>query len=248
MALLMPSNVKEVHMYLPAQSKPKCTQKKAAVPTPAPGPSSVPVPTANSTTGGSNDADVAMKDATPSRTGSTDPNFVTSSTPSMFLSPLSQPVTSTLSSAITSVSQGKRKAASVVDSNAGSETASKRSRPLSATTKAQIEGSDAIKRLATVLENLSQGFDPPPSSVPGPSSLPARSAHSDDYIKQAADILMTFNLSPEQNNIIAGFMGEPANKSKVKFFLKFNKLSHKVWIQNVFDEIWERDIRRVQIE
>ena len=114
--------------------------------------------------------------------------------------------------------------------------------------KAQIEGSDAIKRLATALENMSQGFDPPPLSVPGPSSLPAQSAHSDDYIKQAADILMMFNLSPEQNNIIAGFMGKLVNKSKVKFFLKFNELSHKVWIQNVFDEIRERDVRRVQIE
>ena len=59
---------------------------------------------------------------------------------------------------------------------------------------------------------------------------------------------MTFNLSPEQNNIMAGFMSKPANKSKVKFFLKFNEPSHKVWIQNVFDEIWERDVRRVQIE
>ena len=59
---------------------------------------------------------------------------------------------------------------------------------------------------------------------------------------------MTFNLSPEQNNIIAGFMGELANKSKVKFFLKFNEPSRKVWIQNVFDEIWERDARRAQIE
>ena len=248
MAPLMPSNVKEAHTYLPAQSKPKHTQKKATAPAPAPGLSLAPVPAANSTTGGSNNADVTMKNATPSQTGSTDPNFVTPSTPSMFLSPLSQPVTSTSSSAITSVSQGKCKAASVVNSNARSETASKRSHPLSATMKAQIEGSDAIKRLATVLENMSQGFNPLPPSVPGPSSLPTRSAHSDDYIEQAADILMMFNLSPEQNNIMAGFMSEPANKSKVKFFLKFNELSHKVWIQNVFDEIWERDVRRVQIE
>ena len=59
---------------------------------------------------------------------------------------------------------------------------------------------------------------------------------------------MMFNLSPEQNNIMAGFMSEPENKLKVKFFLKFNELSCKVWIQNVFDEIGERDVRRVQIE
>ena len=104
MALLMPSNVKKAHMYLPAQLKLKCTWKKATAPAPAPSLSLAPVPTANSTAGGSNDANVTMKDATPSWTGSTNPNFITPLTPSMFLSPLSQPVTSTSSSTITSVS------------------------------------------------------------------------------------------------------------------------------------------------
>jgi hypothetical protein len=253
MASLMPSNSKELHLYRPSQSKPKRARKNAA-------PTVPPIPASAMTTttaiGSSNGADIVMKDTTSNLTDPSDPNLVTPSTPSTYLSRPSQSAISATSFAITSVSRGKRKAASIVDSAAGSEISAKRSRPLSATAKAQVESSDAMKRLANALENMTQNFDSydnplPPSSVPGlqASSSATQPVHNDEsYIEQATEVLMLFNLSPEQNNVIADYMGKPANRMKVIFFLKFDHLSREVWIHNVLNEIREREAKRAQAE
>lgn len=169
-----------------------------------------------------------------------DPNSISPSVPSSYLSH-SPPSRSTVSMSfgMTSVSRTKRKVSSVIGSNAESEGSQKRSRPVSATAQAKIDIGIAIQRMSQLLEDvIASTYQPislasvglPPN--PGPSN--------NDYIEQAAETLMSFNLSPSENHDLADYMSDPNNKSRVKFFLKFDNPSRKVWIKNVLTEIQAR--------
>ena len=48
---------------------------------------------------------------------------------------------------------------------------------------------------------------------------------------------MTFNLTPSENNDLTNYMSDPQNKTKVRFFLRFNTPSRDLWIKNTLSEI-----------
>ncbi|KAH0826451.1 hypothetical protein J3R83DRAFT_5441 [Lanmaoa asiatica] len=192
-----------------------------------------------------------------------DPNSIPPSTPSSYLSHPPQSTVSVVSTnMMTSINQRqtadstagsqtkserKRKADSVVGSQAGTTSSMKRSRPMSATAQAQASGADTLQKLVSFLGNMDpaalqpvsfaplgllQMQQPAPPPIPGPS----RSA-DDDYIDQAAEALMTFNLTPSENNDLANYMSDPQNKTRVRFFLRFDAPSCHLWIQNTLVEI-----------
>ena len=75
-----------------------------------------------------------------------------------------------------------------------------------------------------------QQFTPPP--------IPPQSTNDNYlYIDQAAEAHMTFNLTPSENNDLTNYMSNPQNKTKVRFFLRFDKSSHNLWIKNTHSEI-----------
>ena len=142
-------------------------------------------------------------------------------------------------------SERKRKADSVIGSQAGTTSLAKCSRPMSTTTQAQASRAEALQKLSSFLDNVGpamlqpvsfaslglpqmQQFTPPP--------IPPWSTN-DDYIDQAAEALMTFNLTPSENNDLANYMSNPQNKTKVRFFLRFNTPSCDLWIKNTLSEI-----------
>jgi hypothetical protein len=201
--------------------------------------------------------DVVMDDATPNPTGA-DPNIMKPSTPSTYLS---HPSLSTSSAAVTSVSRGKRKA-SGVDSTSAMSDNHKRSRPLSVTAQAQVDGSDAMRRLATVLEAMLEERDQKPLTmmVPQPTTMTQAAAagpsnlnstivtQNSRIIDQASDILISLSLPPDQTNAISAYMQNPANINNVQFFIKFNQESRDFWIKEVLNEIWSARAKRAQIE
>ena len=116
---------------------------------------------------------------------------------------------------------------------------------MSTTAQAQASRAEALQKLSSFLDNVGpamlqpvsftslglpqmQQFTPPP--------IPPQSTN-DDYIDQAAEALMTFNLTPSENNDLANYMSNPQNKTKVRFFLRFDTPSCDLWIKNMLSEI-----------
>ena len=178
-------------------------------------------------------------------TTSRDPNSIPPSTPSTFLTCPPQSTVS-MASTMTSVSQ-KRKVSSLIESNAGSEGSKKRSRPLSATAQAKADGDVALQRLSNFFKNINPLMLQPvtlaslglPQTQTQPHPTP-QATGDDDYSERAAEALMSLNLSPSENNNLADYMSDAQNKMRVKFFLKFDPPSHKLWIKNALAEIQAR--------
>ncbi|KIK73894.1 hypothetical protein PAXRUDRAFT_20400 [Paxillus rubicundulus Ve08.2h10] len=100
-----------------------------------------------------------LSPAPPSSSGA-DPNAMSTSAPSTFLSPS---VVSSTSSAVISVSRVKRKVSavtSIVDSEGSS---CKRTHPLTAQAQAQQAGGEAMQEMAAVVKNLVHSVAPAPS-------------------------------------------------------------------------------------
>ncbi|KAG9309701.1 hypothetical protein JVU11DRAFT_10377 [Chiua virens] len=220
-------------------------------------------------------AKMAVHDVDPNPTAPTssmfsDPNSIPPSTPSSeYLSsrPPAGPQ-STVSMASTSMmmsisqrqmvgsvagshsgSERKRKADSVIGSQAGGTTSSvKRSRPMSATAQAQTAGAEALQKLSMFFDNVNPAILQPvslaslglPQMLPHPlppTTIAPTQTSDNDYIEHAAEALMTFKLSPVENNDLANYMSDPQNKTRVKFFLKFDAPSRELWIKNTLAEI-----------
>ena len=61
--------------------------------------------------------------------------------------------------------------------------------------------------------------------------------NNDNYIKQAANALESFNLDPSQVNALADYMSEAEHMLHVKFFIKMKKDAQELWIMNTLAEI-----------
>ncbi|KAG9308446.1 hypothetical protein JVU11DRAFT_11939 [Chiua virens] len=146
-------------------------------------------------------------------------------------------------------SERKRKADSVIGSQAGGTTSSgKCSHPMSTTAQAQTAGAKALQKLSMFFDNMNLATLQPVSltslGLPQmllhpllPTTIAPTQTSDNDYIEHAAEALMTFKLSLVENNDLANYMSDPQNKTRVKFFLKFDAPSHELWIKNMLAEI-----------
>lgn len=257
MGPLMPSCGKEAHVYRPAQSKARRTprtRKGAGSSTTGVTPATA-APALTTHTAAATGSAITVTNDLEGVVMNDDPNFSKASTP---LTHLSLPSPSASSSAITSVSRGKRKASTSGVDSAGAASETKRSRPLSAQVQAQVKGSEAMDRLVNVLETMfgSHGGPLPTPPQPGTSSsaVPVPSVvvqNHDTYaaiIDQAGDALVTLNLPADQNIAISAYMRNPENIDNVRFFNKFNRESRESWIKEVLNEIWAAKARSAQIK
>ncbi|KAG9311628.1 hypothetical protein JVU11DRAFT_7857 [Chiua virens] len=131
-------------------------------------------------------------------------------------------------------SERKRKADSVIGSQASRTTSSvKCTCPMSATTQAQTAGAKALQKLSMFFDNVNPML---PHPLP-PTTIAPTQTSDNDYIEHATEALMIFKLSPVENNDLANYMSNPQNKTRVKFFLKFDALSCELWIKNTLAEI-----------
>lgn len=151
----------------------------------------------------------------------------------------------------------KRKVSSIVGSNAGSDSSQKRSRPLSAAAQAKLDANVAVQKISNFIDNIPPSvYQPITISSLGLSQLQAAGAQAqagpslsdghDAFIDAVADALVEFNLEPRDNNMLASYMSEAANRQSVRFFLKFNRASREEWIKNALDMIKSRNNDKAQ--
>jgi hypothetical protein len=161
-----------------------------------------------------------LSPAPPSSSGA-DPNAMSTSAPSSFLSPS---VVSSTSSAVTSVSRVKRKV-SAVTSIADSEGSSrKRTRPLTAAAQAQQAGGEAMQEMAAVVKNLVRNVASAPSV--------------DDPFGDAIDILSQHGeVTPQQRVDIGEYLALEKNRNQVILFRKFGEAERKEWLMRRLAEI-----------
>lgn len=138
-----------------------------------------------------------------------DPNVVSPSTPSSFLSPSQV----SGSSAVTSVSRAKRKMPSA-ESEAGSS-AYKRTRPLSSAAQAQQAGGVAMQEIATAIRDMSHNLAAPPV----------------DNFSAALDVLNKHKLTAEQRLDIGEYLSDSRNKNDATLFRKSNEEEQMLWLK-----------------
>ncbi|KIK72543.1 hypothetical protein PAXRUDRAFT_21865 [Paxillus rubicundulus Ve08.2h10] len=161
-----------------------------------------------------------LSPAPPSSSGA-NPNAMSTSTPSTFLSPS---VASSTSSVVTSVSRVKRKV-SAVTSIADSEGSSrKRTRPLTAQAQAQQAGGEAMQEMAVVVKNLVCSVAPAPSV--------------NDPFGDAIDILSQHSeVTPQQRVNIGEYLALEKNRNQVILFRRFGEAERKEWLMHRLAEI-----------
>ena len=131
---------------------------------------------------------------------------------------------------------------------------------MSATAQAQTNGANALEKLSTFFNNVNPtalfervsltSLGLPQTHLQLPPHIPPTQSFNNDYIKQAAEALMTFKLTPLENNDLANYMSDPQNETRIRFFLKFDVPSHDLWIKNTLAEIKAKkdcDMERVNM-
>ena len=111
---------------------------------------------------------------------------------------------------------------------------------MSVTAQAQTNGANALGKLSTFFDNVDPTalFEPvslaslglPQTHLWLPPHIPPTQSFDNDYIEQAAEALMTFKLTPSENNDLANYMSNPQNNTWIRFFLKFDAPSRDLWI------------------
>ncbi|KAH7917967.1 hypothetical protein BV22DRAFT_1052054 [Leucogyrophana mollusca] len=186
-----------------------------------------------------------------------DPSTIAPSAPSSFVNTNDDGESS---SVVTSVSRGKRKFGAMEATSAPSSTVSsgKRSRPLSAAVQAQQEGAQALDRIASCVEKITQSTlvpdapiiatsapEPPAATiVPVATAIPivpvAAAAASADPLQQAVSKIsvMDFTLS-EKADMAEHFINNP--RAAIAF-LQMDSLMAGSWIQKKLSQMSQGDI------
>ncbi|KIO05850.1 hypothetical protein M404DRAFT_25127 [Pisolithus tinctorius Marx 270] len=148
-------------------------------------------------------------------TQSVDPNSIPPSAPSSFLSHAS--ARSSSSSAITSISRGKRKAESVAMSEGGS----KHSWPLSAKARTEEDRSSFIATITSRLDNFMHAITAP--LPPPPTTNP--------LVDAAMDYINSMPQLSTDDRIDIGDYFLSATPDEVNIFLKHQELAKQIWVQ-----------------